>query len=281
MRRGRTAARRRPRLPLGAAATSSPPARAASPERCTGGPAEGGEQRRWVGGVEAGPRDRPGAARTGEGWWGRGGRIAPPTQQQGRAIRSCEAHRARTRAHRAAKCGQLSGASNELIFAAIGAQGAAPRQLQCAIDDECTLTCTLLRFFISTLCRTGPIVRPSRVWIQNPCGGTRCACFCDCARAFRGGRLCFVFARKRFLEDCATTFSANRDGICTHIAGQLACIVGTRRAKKNHLVPPEGGDGPAAHHQLKRLRRWGCCHVCFCVRACAFVTDKLCGLVEK
>ena len=28
------------------------------------------EQRRCVGGVRAGPRDRPGAARTGEGWWG-------------------------------------------------------------------------------------------------------------------------------------------------------------------------------------------------------------------
>ena len=31
------------------------------------------EQRRCVGGVRAGPRDRPGAARTGEGWWGRRG----------------------------------------------------------------------------------------------------------------------------------------------------------------------------------------------------------------
>ena len=70
---GRAAALPRSRLPPGAAASSSPAARAASPERCTGGPAEGAEQRRCVGGVRAGPRDRPGAARTGEGWWGRGG----------------------------------------------------------------------------------------------------------------------------------------------------------------------------------------------------------------
>jgi len=74
--------------------------------------------KRSGGGVEAGPRHRPGAARTGEGWWGRGGRLAsglgsaPQTQRQGRAIRHA-AHRARTRARRAAKCGQFSGASNE------------------------------------------------------------------------------------------------------------------------------------------------------------------------
>ena len=36
---------------------SGPPARATSPERCTGGPAEGGEQWRWVRGVKAGPTD--------------------------------------------------------------------------------------------------------------------------------------------------------------------------------------------------------------------------------
>jgi hypothetical protein len=60
--------------------------------------------KRSGGGVEAGPRHRPGAARTGEGWWVRGGRqasglgSAPQTQRQGRAIRGRAAHRARTRA---------------------------------------------------------------------------------------------------------------------------------------------------------------------------------------
>ena len=90
---------------------SFPPARATSPERCTGGPAEGGEQRRWVGGAEAGPTERLGAPRTTEGLVGQGrasasGRsIAPPTQRQGCAILDRAARRARTRAGGAAKCG--------------------------------------------------------------------------------------------------------------------------------------------------------------------------------
>ena len=87
----RTAARRRPRLPLGAAASSSPRGQS-SPDGCTGGPAEGAEQRRWVGGVEASDpetgrarraRGRVGGA--GEGAWRRvsaarrrrNGRVAP------------------------------------------------------------------------------------------------------------------------------------------------------------------------------------------------------------
>jgi hypothetical protein len=77
-------------------------------------------------------------ARTGEG--GRGTAVgfgsALPTQRQGRAIRGRAAHRARTRARRAAKCGQFSGASNKPMFAAIGARGAAPRWLQCARDAD-------------------------------------------------------------------------------------------------------------------------------------------------
>ena len=48
---------RYPRLPPGAAASCSPAARAASPDRSNGGPAWGAEQRRWVGGAEAGPTD--------------------------------------------------------------------------------------------------------------------------------------------------------------------------------------------------------------------------------
>jgi hypothetical protein len=96
--------------------------------------------RRWVGGTEAGTRDRPRSPRTMEGWWGRGGRLvsgfcsAPPTQRQGRAIRGRAAHRARTLARGAAKCGQFSGASNEPIFAAICSRGAAPRRSQCVMS---------------------------------------------------------------------------------------------------------------------------------------------------
>ena len=78
---------------------------------------------------------------------------ASRAQRQGRGIRGRETHRARTWARWAEKCGQFSGTSNEPIFAAIGARGATPRRLQCAIDDECTLNCTFLRFFIQKLCR--------------------------------------------------------------------------------------------------------------------------------
>ena len=39
------------------------------------------------------------------------------------------------------------------------------------------------------------LAKPSGVWRQNPCGGTRCACFRDCARVFWGGWL-FVFLRE-------------------------------------------------------------------------------------
>ena len=63
---------------------------------------------------------------------------APPTQRQGRAIHGREAHRARTRARRAAKRGQFSGTCNEPMFAAIGARGAAPRRLQCDRDADAT-----------------------------------------------------------------------------------------------------------------------------------------------
>ena len=34
---------------------------------------------------------------------------------------------------------------------------------------------------------TGPIAHLRGVWLQNPCGGTRCAGFGECARVFRGG----------------------------------------------------------------------------------------------
>ena len=75
-----------------------------------------------------------------------------------------------------------------------------------------TLTCTLLRFFIQTLCRSGPIPR----------------------RVFWGGCPCYFLRGKRYFGVCATTFSANRAGICTHVAGQAAYIQGKRRAKKIH-----------------------------------------------
>ena len=117
---------------------------------------------------------------------------------------------ARTRARRAAKCGQFSGASNEPIFAAIGARGAAPRRLQCAIDDECTLSCTFLRFFIQKLCWYWADRATEGSLASKPMQGDKmrvfsrmCARFSGvvayvifCAKAIFGG-LCYKFFGKQ------------------------------------------------------------------------------------
>ena len=44
-------------------------------------------------------------------------------------------------------------------------------------------------FSYKNFAETGPIARLRVVWIQNPCGGTKCACFRACARVGRGGSL--------------------------------------------------------------------------------------------
>ena len=62
-----------------------------------------------------------------------------------------------------------------------------------------------------------------------------------CAR-FLGWFHRSFFARRRFLEVCATNFSANRAGICPHIAGQITGTRGTRCAQKiNTLTPARAG----------------------------------------
>ena len=44
-------------------------------------------------------------------------------------------------------------------------------------------------FSYKNFAETGPIPRLRVVWIQNPCGGTKCACFRACGRVGRGGSL--------------------------------------------------------------------------------------------
>jgi hypothetical protein len=75
-RRCRAARRSRAAIRGFPAARQQPARTGNQPRAMHGGIAEGGEQRRWVRGVEVGPRDGPGAARMGEGWGGRGGRTA-------------------------------------------------------------------------------------------------------------------------------------------------------------------------------------------------------------
>ena len=160
------------------------------------------------------------------------------TPWPGRAIRGRAAHRARTRACGAAKCGQFSGASNEPIFAAIEARGAAPRRLQCVIDDECTPTCTFPWFFIQKLCRNGADLAAEGSLASKPMRGDKMRVFSRvCARL--PGRFPRTFlAKTRFWEVFATTFSAHAAEICPHIAGQLVSTRGTKRAQKIRAPRP-------------------------------------------
>ena len=136
------------------------------------------------------------------------------------------------------KCGQFSGASNEPIFAAIGTRGAAPRLLQCAIDDECTLNCTFLRFFIQKLCRYWADRASEGRLASNRMQGDKMRVFSRMCARFWGWFPRRFFARTRFLEVCATTFSAHRAGICPHMAGQLIGTRGTKRAQKIRAPRP-------------------------------------------
>ena len=60
-----------------------------------------------------------------------------------------------------------------------------------------------------------------------------------CAR-FLGWLPMLFFAGKRFFGVCTTTFSANRAGICTHIAGQAAYIGDKTRQKNSLRAYPKG-----------------------------------------
>ena len=100
---------------------------------------------------------------------------------------------------------------------------------------------------------------------SKPMRGDKMRVFSRLCARFQGWSPTFFFARKRFLEDCATTFSANRVGICTHIAGQLAYIEGTRCAKKIHC-PPHGRGGRRGRSSV--LLFWG---IFFVQRGCVFL----------
>ena len=143
---------------------------------------------------------------------------------------------ARPRARRIARILPLvSPAHPTSIFWTKSARGE-PRHVGCSALSTTTARSRALccGFPYKNFADTGPIVRPSGVWLQNPCGGTKCACFRDCARVFWGGCPCYFLRGKRYFGVCATTFSANRAGICTHVAGHAAYIEGTRHAKKIH-----------------------------------------------
>jgi hypothetical protein len=150
------------------------------------------EQRLCVGNFRAGPRDRPGAERTGKDWWGRGGRLAPGfssasrAQQQGRAIRGRAAHR--VRAGR-----QNAGNSPAYPTSPFSPQSACGEPRHVGLGALSTTSARshalFCGFSYKNFAGTGPIARLRVVWLQNPCRGTRCACFRECARVFGGGSL--------------------------------------------------------------------------------------------
>ena len=90
---------------------------------------------------------------------------------------------------------------------------------------------------------TGPIVRPSGVWIQNPCRGTRCACFRDCARVFRGGRLCFFLRESVFWRFVLQLF--RQTGLESAPTLQESSLTSWGQdVRKKSTIVPEGRDGP-------------------------------------
>ena len=67
---------------------------------------------------------------------------------------------------------------------------------------------------------------------SKPMRGDKMRVFSRMCARFPGWFPRRFFARTRFLEVCATTFSAHRAGICPHMAGQLIVSRGTKRAQK-------------------------------------------------
>ncbi len=90
---------------------------------------------------------------------------------------------------------------------------------------------------------TGPIVRLSGVWLQNPCGGTRCACFRDCARAFRGGRLRFFLRESVFWRIVLQLFRQTGLESAPTLQGSSPTSRGQDAPKKFTVRPMEGEDG--------------------------------------
>ena len=75
---------------------------------------------------------------------------------------------------------------------------------------------------------------------SKPMRGDKLPLFSRMCARFPGWFSRRFFARSRFLEVYATTFLANRAGICPHIAGQPNFSRGTKRAKKIALRDRQG-----------------------------------------
>ena len=176
-----------------------PTARSAIPERSNGGHDEGAEQRRWVGGCRAGPET--GRALPARGRVGGAGRASGPGFLQRFADATAGSRQSRPRGSQGAQAGALGGKMwvilRRIQQAHFRRNRREPRHVGCSAPSTTSARShALFRGFSYKNFAGGPIARLRGVWLQNPCGGTRCACFRACARVFRGGSLGH-FQRKR------------------------------------------------------------------------------------
>ena len=171
------------------------PARAAARIEAMRGPAEGAEQLRWVRGrgwthrLAGCSAHDGGSGGAGEGAWRwvsasrrrRNGRVAPFAAAR-------LTGRARGRAGR--QNAGNSPAHPTSLFSPQSARGE-PRHVGCSAPSTTSARPHALfrGFSYKNFAGTGPITRLRAVLLQNPCGGTKCACFRACARVCRGGSL--------------------------------------------------------------------------------------------
>jgi hypothetical protein len=129
------------------------------------------------------------------GWWGRGGRRrrvgASRRRRNGRVapyLTARLAGRARGQGGRQ-NVGNFP-AHPTSLFSPESERGE-PRHVGCSAPSTASARPHALfrGFSYKNFAGTGPISQLRVVLLQNPCGGTKCACFRACARVCRGGSL--------------------------------------------------------------------------------------------
>ena len=185
-------------------------------------------------------RDRPGATRTGEGWWGREGvwpRVSPALRRRNGRVAPITAARLTGRASGRAGRQNVgnSPAHPTSPFSPQSARGE-PRHVGCSAPSTTSARShALFRGF--SYKNWADRASEGRL-ASKPWWGDKMRVFSRMCARFPGWFPRRFFARTRFLEVCATTFSANSVGICPHIAGQLIFSRGTKRDQNNHAPRP-------------------------------------------
>ena len=215
-----------------------PTARSAIPERSNGGHDEGAEQRRWVGGCRAGPET--GRALPARGRVGGAGRASGPGFLQRFADATAGSRQSRPRGSQGAQAGALGGKMwvilRRIQQAHFRRNRREPRHVGCSAPSTTSARShALFRGF--SYKNWADRASEGRL-ASKPWWGDKMRVFSRMCARFPGWFPRRFFARTRFLEVCATTFSANSVGICPHIAGQLIFSRGTKRDQNNHAPRP-------------------------------------------